>query len=246
MNLSLRNKQYLSYLITFIVYAGIMPWQTALMLMGGIAFHEWFHLLAGKYLGFKSNGFFLLPFIGGLSLTAGDTKRFSQRAFIAIAGPVGGFLLALATYLLYLLWSHLGYVGAEFIGQSALWMAFINLFNLAPFAMLDGGQIVESIAYSISRTTGFIVMLVSTVIAVPILFHFNPLIALMVAFFGYQSQMKAYADWKMHKRGISVPLPRGMSAWYIALTIAGYLGLIGCLALLMSQMTSLSMNGLFH
>jgi Zn-dependent protease len=216
------------------------------MLMGGIAFHEWFHLLAGQRLGFKSHGFFLFPFIGGLSLTSGDTKRYSQKAFIAIAGPVGGFILAVATYLLYLLWFHLGYSGAEFIGQSALWMAFLNLFNLAPLAMLDGGQIAESIAYSINRTTGFVVMLVSTVVAIPLLFHFNPLIALMVAFFGYQSQMKAYADWKMHRRGINVPLPKSMSPWYIALTIAGYLGLAGCLALLMNQMFSLSMSGLFH
>lgn len=236
------QKQLLSYAITFAVYASIIPWPAALVLMGGIAFHEYGHLWAGKKLGFESQGFYLIPFIGGLSITAGKVVRYTQKAFIAIMGPVWGAVLALAAYLLYLA------TGYALVGEAALWMAFLNLFNLAPLSFLDGGQILESIVYSINETFALVVMSLSTLIAIPLLWHFNPMLGMMVGFFGAQMQYKAYQDWKLRKSMgraaayYSHPLPKAMDWKQIAFTLVCYVGLAAWLFFLMNQIASHQLN----
>jgi Zn-dependent protease len=246
MEMTQLQKQLLSYAITFAVYASIIPWPAALILMGGIAFHEYGHLWAGKKLGFQSQGFYFIPFVGGLSITAGTVRRYTQKAFIAIMGPVWGAALALATYLLYLK------TGNNFIGGAALWMTFINLFNLAPLSFLDGGQILESIVYSINETFALVVMSLSTLVAVPLLWHFNPMLGMMVGFFGFQMQYKAYQDWKFRKSmGAAAyyanPLPKAMDWKQIAFTLVCYVGLAAGLYFLMNQIGShqLNMNSMF-
>lgn len=235
-----------------------MPWQTALILMFGIGWHETGHLWAGKKLGFQSQGYFLIPFVGGLSITAGEVVRYTQRAFIAIMGPVWGAVLALASYLLYLA------TGSVFVGEAAMWMVFLNLFNLAPLAFLDGGQILESIVYSINETFALVVMSLSTLIAIPILWHFNPVLGTMVGFFGAQLQYKAYQDWKIRKTvygslkdtkdfkfivkwEVPAALPKSMDWKQIAFTLVCYVGLAAALFFLMDQISShqLNMNNMF-
>jgi Zn-dependent protease len=235
------QKQLLSYAVTFAIYASIIPWPAALILMGGIAFHEYGHLWAGKKLGFQSQGFYLIPFVGGLSITAGKIVRYTQKAFIAIMGPVWGAALALATYLLYLA------TGSPFIGQAALWMTFINFFNLAPLSFLDGGQILESIVYSINETVGLVVMSLSTLIAIPLLWHFNPMIAVMVGYFGGKAQFTAYHEWKARKAMGSMARyvntrPQSMNWKWLSITIGSYLLLAAGLFMLMHQIDSHSLN----
>lgn len=240
------QKQLISYAITFAVYASIIPWPAALILMFGIGFHEIGHLWAGKKLGFESHGFYLIPFVGGLSITAGKVVRYTQKAFVAIMGPVWGAALAVAAYLLYLA------TGSVLVGEAALWMAFLNLFNLAPLSFLDGGQILESIVYSINETFALVVMSLSTLVAVPLLWHFNPMLGMMVGFFGFQMQYKAYQDWKIRQKlgagaNYAHPLPKAMDWKQIAFTLLCYVGLAVGLYFLMVQIDShhLDMNNMF-
>lgn len=237
--MSLFYKQVLSYVITFAVYVLIMPWPTALVVMGGIAFHEHGHLWAAKKMGFENKGFFLIPFMGGVALSQGVTKRYSQKAFIAIMGPVAGALLSFVIYLVYLA------TGIPFIGQAAFWMAFLNLFNLAPLSFLDGGQLLESVVYSFNETLGLVVMAISTLVAIPILWYFNPVIAIMIAIFGGLSIHKDYKRWKMIQLGYGdalAPRPKAMDWKEISMTIGSTISLSAALAVLMMLLSNDSIN----
>lgn len=242
--MSLFQKQIASYVFTFVVYVLLLPWQTALLLMGGIAFHEMGHLYAGKKMGYESKGFFLFPFLGGLALSAGETKKYSHKAFIVIMGPIAGGFLALVTYLLYLA------TGSYFLGEAALWMAFLNLFNLAPLSFLDGGQILESVVYSLHPTLGLIVMTISTIVAVPVLWFFNPMIAGVVAVVGGLSIYSDYKRWQLTKLGYGdafSPRPQAMNWKQLTLTITSTVFVAAGLYILMFVLEKdfLDMSSLF-
>lgn len=159
--------------------------------MIGISFHELSHLQAAKKLGLQSNGFFLIPFIGGVAFTKGDITRFSQQVFIVIMGPLGGAFLAFFTYLLFLI-SH-----SIILGEAAQLMAFFNLFNLIPLSFLDGGQLLECLAFSINKPAlGIIILFLSAFLAIPVLFPLNPILALIIGFLGL---MKVYYLYKHYK-----------------------------------------------
>lgn len=254
---SLFKKQLWSYAITFTVYFFLLhnvgvpnAAIVTLILMGAIGFHEYGHLWAAKKMGFQARGFFLIPFMGGVSLSDGDTKRFSQKVFVVIMGPVWGGALAIATYGLYLL------TGVPLIGEAALWMCFINLFNLIPLSFMDGGQLLESVAYSINDTFGMVIMWVSTLVAVPILWFFNPMIAVMVGYFGYKKQYGAYLDWKMRKEfrfnGFGeyhpCPLPQALSTTQLIQTVCYWIltSVILFALLILLRSHGLNMMHMFH
>jgi len=214
-------KQIISYVVSFVVYSWMLTPKVALVLLGAIAFHEGGHLYAAKLMGLKTKGFYLIPGLGGAALIAERYQRYSQMAFVLLAGPIAGWLLALIFFGLYLL------TGSYFIGVSAYWMAFLNLFNLLPIALLDGGQLVESIVYSINDTLGTWFITISYIIGAFIIWQFNPLISGMIIFFGVGNILTAWKSLKLRKQGMGKylsPQPIKMSRKEISQTIAVYIG----------------------
>lgn len=221
--MSLKGKQVLSYLVTLAVYCTLLPWKTALLIMGAIAFHESGHLWAAKKLGFESHGFFLFPFVGGVALSSGEVRNYKQKAFIAIMGPVWGAGLAFVSLLVFLL------TKSTFIGQATYWMAFLNLFNLLPLSLMDGGQILESISYSLNKTVGLVTMAVSTLLAVVGLSYISPILGILVAFFGGSKIINDYRIWKLDRKsdfgryGSIAHFPSAMNSKNLVMTTGAYL-----------------------
>lgn len=223
------QKQLLSYAVTFAIYASIINWQVALILMIGIGFHECGHLWAAKRLGFNNQGFYLFPFVGGIALTEGNYRRYSQKAFVAIMGPVFGLVLTAVAFGVFLL------TGNLVIGQAASWMALINLFNLIPLSQSDGGQILESITFSYSEKIGVILMGISTVVAVVWLITIAPVLACLVAIFGGQYLVQVYKNYQLRAKGYGymlTPLPKPQNRKELTYTILSYVGTSGLLALI--------------
>lgn len=135
---------------TFASYAFLFTWKFALLVLIAIGFHESGHVWAMKKMGIKTKGFYFVPFLGGAAIAEDQYKTHGQQAFIAIMGPVWGFLLAVATYVVYLV------TGNPLFAAVASWMALVNLFNLLPVNPLDGGQILRTITFSIHSTVGLI------------------------------------------------------------------------------------------
>lgn len=195
-------KQILSYIISFVVYSSFINWKVALVLLGGIAFHECGHLYAAKSLGMRTKGFYLIPFMGGAALIADRYKKYSHLAYVALAGPIAGTVLTVITYVIYLS------TGSAFIGSAAYWMAWLNAFNLIPLAMMDGGQLMESIVFSINELLGAICITISYAIAVFVLWHFNPVLVGLVIFIGLPHVMGVWRDHDLRNKGLGSLLYR--------------------------------------
>lgn len=124
------------------------PIEAACAIIYAIFVHELGHVLAMKACGIKTSGMYFLPFLGAVALSKEPARTRAQEWLIAIAGPGFG-LLSLIPLL------GVAYVtgDAHWIGYAAI-AAFINLFNLLPIGVLDGGRIVQAIAFSIAGWFG--------------------------------------------------------------------------------------------
>ena len=187
------QKQVGSIMITLLLYKWLLGWQYAITLVGGILWHEYSHILAAKKMGMKTGPVYLLPFVGGVAFVGGPYKTYGQQAFVALAGPAGGAIQAFLLYLAYLI------VGVPFLAHAALIIGFINLFNLLPAAILDGGQLLNTITYSINKRVGFIIQVITTGIAIAALGFIAPAIAVFVAWLGYRSLYQEYHTQKAER-----------------------------------------------
>lgn len=191
--LSLRQKQIAFAVLTFAVYTWLINWQAAILLVVAVGFHEYSHLWAAKKMKLKTSGFFIVPFMGGVALVRERYKTLGQQAFVVLLGPVGGGLLAIITVIAF----HL--TGIPFLAGAAVWMCCLNLFNLLPLSLLDGGQLLDTLSYSVNRNFGFILRIVSTLVALVVLAKLAPIIAGLVIVFGGASLWREYNNWKNYR-----------------------------------------------
>lgn len=230
-------KQIASVILTFAVFAWITSWQVALLFCIGIGFHEYSHILAAKMFGLKTKGFYLIPFVGGVALIEGRYKHYKEQAVVALAGPLGGGLLATVT-------AGAHYItGYTFFADAAIWMSILNLFNLLPLSFLDGGQVLGTITYSINRTLGMVCYIASTVIAIGILLYVAPMLVLFIGLFGGVSIWLELKNWNYLRKGMTwmVPdyylnPPKSLSGGQIALTVIAWLCVAGGLIDLLVQL----------
>ena len=128
--------KFAALFVAFGGYALIWGWKFGLGVVILIFVHEMGHFLEAKREGLHPTLPVFIPFLGAyVKFTRGNPW---QTARVAIAGPILGGLAALVCYLI-----------ARSDG-SALMMAlayfgfFINLFNLLPIGILDGGAVWRS------------------------------------------------------------------------------------------------------
>jgi Zn-dependent protease len=136
----------------------VRPLPFAAALIYAIFLHESGHFLAMKRRGLKTSGIWFLPFLGAVAVAKQPFRSHGETYFVAIAGPVFG-LLSLAP-----LFAAPFLQARDVSGGAAAWFgyasaaAFVNLFNLLPIGILDGGRIVRSLSMSLSRRLGFVVV----------------------------------------------------------------------------------------
>lgn len=124
------------------------PFAAACAIIYAIFVHESGHVLAMKACGMRTSGMYFLPFLGAVAVGKEPARTRGQEWLIAIAGPAFGLLSILPLLAL-------GWVTEErewFL--YAAFAALINLFNLLPIGVLDGGRIVQAIAFSIAGWVG--------------------------------------------------------------------------------------------
>lgn len=127
-------------------------WTMAVVGMFGlffsIVFHELAHSLVARIFGLKIKGITLFIF-GGMAEMANDPKNPITEFMMAIAGPIGSFILAGIFYLIVLIGSAIG-IGQPIVTVFA-YLAFINtilaFFNLIPAFPMDGGRVLRSILW---------------------------------------------------------------------------------------------------
>lgn len=124
-----------SFVVTIAAYATQAPLAVVVGFVGITLIHEVGHAVAMRAKGLRAGFLVFIPFIGG-AVTLKDQPRSSwDDALIGLAGPVAGTIASLVCLQFYK-WIH-----------DPLWLliAFLgfalNLFNLLPLGMLDGGRI---------------------------------------------------------------------------------------------------------
>jgi Zn-dependent protease len=115
------------------------PWfAVGLVLM--IFVHEMGHVVEIRRQGMQATAPIFIPFLGAAIFQRSHAQSPMRQAQIGIAGPIAGTIGATAALVLYgsthwtvlLGWAYLGFL--------------INLFNLIPFGMLDGGWILAPVS----------------------------------------------------------------------------------------------------
>jgi hypothetical protein len=174
-------------------------------------------------MGLQTKGFYLVPFLGGVALVADRYKTYGQQAFVVLAGPVGGGLLALVTAGTYYI------TGIPFLAAAAAWMCYLNIFNLFPLSFLDGGQLMTTITYSLNRTVGVVLYTLSSVIATFILWRFNPALSIMVGVLGGMSVASEIRNLMAWRRGDTwlcsdswLNPPKALTKKQMLLTVLGW------------------------
>ena len=122
------------------VYASIWGWKWALGFVLLLLLHECGHLIMAKWFGLAVSAPMFIPFMGAFIALKEAPRNAWMEACVGIGGPILGSLAAAACHGLGLA---LNYPLLIALGWSAY---FLNLFNLTPVGMLDGGRIVSALS----------------------------------------------------------------------------------------------------
>jgi len=130
----------------------MFTFEFALALIAVLIFHEYGHVRAMKKFGIPTKGFYLIPFMGGISL--GDKARTRwEDLYISMMGPVFGLVLTVVFYVIFLI------TGSHFCGLITATSALLNLVNLFPIIPLDGGHVVKALVFSRRNRLALVLLL---------------------------------------------------------------------------------------
>jgi Zn-dependent protease len=122
------------------VYTAMWGWKFAVGFVLLLLVHECGHLLVAKKFGLKVGAPVFIPFMGAFIALKDAPKNAWIEACVGIGGPILGSLGAL-------LCNSLGEIFNAPIFIALAWFGyFLNLFNLTPVGMLDGGRIVTAMS----------------------------------------------------------------------------------------------------
>lgn len=129
----------LSVVVFSAVFGVIFSWQTVLIIIGVLLFHEFGHLAAMKLFNYRDLQILFIPFFGAAAMGREQDVKPYQKVIIAFAGPVPGIILG-GLLLPYALSS-----GSAVLLQTVIIMLVLNYINLLPIMPLDGGRIFNTI-----------------------------------------------------------------------------------------------------
>src|SRR5207237_4301899 len=130
----------LSALVSFGAYSLLYGGWFAVALVVMILVHEMGHVVEIRRQGMAASAPLFIPFLGAAIFQRQHPTDALKQAQIGIAGPIAGTVGATIAFVLYgtthwtvlLAWAYVGF--------------FINLFNLIPVGMLDGGWILAVVS----------------------------------------------------------------------------------------------------
>lgn len=129
-----------SMLLTIGVYAMVWGWWFAIGFVLLLMVHECGHLIVAKKFGLKVSAPMFIPFVGAFIALKEAPRNAWMESNVGIGGPIFGSLGAVVCHAAGI------YFGIPLLIAIAYSGYFLNLFNLAPVGMLDGGRIVTALS----------------------------------------------------------------------------------------------------
>jgi Zn-dependent protease len=130
----LQFKTLLSMLAFFGVYWSIYGWRFAAGFVIGIYIHEMGHVWMLRHYGLHASAPMFIPGFGAFISMYGSPSDVAEDARIGLAGPLWGAGAAIVSLAMTAV-----YPGSAWVAIART-TAYINLFNLTPVWMLDGGR----------------------------------------------------------------------------------------------------------
>ncbi|HEY4441162.1 MAG TPA: site-2 protease family protein [Candidatus Elarobacter sp.] len=125
---------FASIVLSLLLYAALFGgWKIAIVFVLMILVHELGHYLTWRNFGVQTNLPMFIPGLGAFVASRGGTP--GQNLAASIAGPAFGILAATVCWVYGLETGQRFWIACAYIGY------FLNLFNLMPIPMLDGGAI---------------------------------------------------------------------------------------------------------
>jgi Zn-dependent protease len=122
------------------IYTRIWGWKFAVGFALLLLVHECGHLLVAKKFGLKVSAPIFIPFMGAFIALKEAPRNAWMEACVGIGGPILGSIGALVC-------NSLGEIFDAPVLIALAWFGyFLNLFNLTPVGMLDGGRIVTAMS----------------------------------------------------------------------------------------------------
>jgi Zn-dependent protease len=122
------------------VYAMMWGWKFGVGFVLLLLIHECGHLVVARKFGLKAGAPVFIPFLGAFIALKDAPKNAWVEACVGIGGPILGTVGALACNFLGQLFNAPLFTALAWFGY------FLNLFNLTPVGMLDGGRIVSALS----------------------------------------------------------------------------------------------------
>jgi Zn-dependent protease len=159
----------------------------ALSLMLVIGVHEFGHLWVAKKMDLNTNGFIFIPLFGGAASISYHNNAYNNFMAI-IGGPIFGLILNIFLAIVHL------YTKNEWVASTVRINTIINMFNLLPLGILDGGKIFRYIMASFPPIIGFFGLVLSYVFMVGFFLYYfsNPVLLLLIVFFGIGEFLSDY------------------------------------------------------
>lgn len=207
---------------SFALYAYMFTWKFALVIMVQLFIHEYGHIWAMKRCGIKTKGIYFIPFFGGAAVASESFKTRWDEVYVAMMGPVFGFMCAVTSYALWL------YTGQAFYAAAASWMAMLNVINLIPINPLDGGRVMKSLMFSVKHNVGMVYMALAVISAFVIAFMYGWWTLVIL---GGLSFLELIIEWRFRNK--AAPMP-SLSKMEMIKAGAIYIFMIIALAILMA------------
>ena len=122
------------------IYTRIWGWQFGVGFVLLLLVHECGHLLVARKFGLKVGAPVFIPFMGAFIALKEAPSNAWMEACVGIGGPMLGSLGALVCNALGEIFDAPVFIALAWFGY------FLNLFNLTPVGMLDGGRIVTALS----------------------------------------------------------------------------------------------------
>lgn len=124
-----------SFAVSLLAYAQFWGWKFGLGFVLLLLVHELGHVLALRMRGIRNSALVFVPLLGAFTSWRPTERNPYQEAETALAGPVIGTAGSLVV-------GYIGHVqGSALLGSIAFTGLFLNMINLAPVPVLDGGRL---------------------------------------------------------------------------------------------------------
>jgi Zn-dependent protease len=196
-----------SFVVTIAAYATQFPLAIVVGFVVITLIHEVGHAVAIRAKGLRAGFMVFIPFIGGAVTLKDQPRTAYDDALIGLAGPFAGTLASLFVLQMYKWTGDPMYLFIALLGFA------LNLFNLLPIGMLDGGRISAAI-------TKWMWVLGGGIVVWKVFDQPNPLtilIAVLAAFQVYASIVREKTDPRFYE--VTAAQRGGIAILYFALVI---------------------------